>query len=113
MTLIKEHGRIQLPDFEYLLKTKQINWILKISHKPLNTWNSYGKTILETLDNEYGIPDLLLKCSDLKKLNLENVPLFYKTCLKSLAEILAKNKENTANKILIQQINGNSKLQYK
>ena len=37
MTLLKEHGDIQLPDFE--CKTKQLMWILKITHK---TYSIYG-----------------------------------------------------------------------
>ena len=113
MSLMRKHGGFEFPDFETLLKTKKIKWILNIISKPLNSWNSCGQHILRYFDHFFKQNYFLLECSDTRKLDLTNIPAFYTTCIESWIEMNTKQKVDTKTGVLKQNINANKYLQYK
>jgi hypothetical protein len=107
MSLHKEHGGIEIPNLESLIKAKKIMWILKIHHSKLEKWNCLGKTFLQCLDKDFNTEHFLLQCSSLKGLNLKNIPKFYQSCLQTWAENASKSQIINPETILQQNIFGN------
>ena len=112
MSLKKEHGGLEIPNFEIIAKTKQIMWVLKLVNKPLDKWNSMGRFYLTLLDQEFQTDHYVTQCSDINSLNIKNLPKFYQTCLKSWSDIVAKNKVKTKEDILAQPLFNNKHIQF-
>jgi exodeoxyribonuclease III len=110
MSLYREHGGIELPDLDSLIKSKKILWILKIHYSKINNWNCLGKQILQSLDTDFNTDNFLLQCSSLKGLSMRNVPQFYQTCLLSWSENVRKGDIINRDMILQQNIFGNAHL---
>jgi exodeoxyribonuclease III len=107
MALRYTHGGLQIPDLETLIKTKQILWLIKIVQGQTDTWNCLGRAHLQSYDKMTGSNFFLLTCSNLKVLNIDKMPAFYRVCLKSWTEVIQKNKIESKEDILDQPLFGN------
>ena len=107
MSLRKQHGGIELPDIENIMKSKALQWIIKVNFSETKNWNVIGKEYLEKLDTAFNQPFFLLNCSNLKGTNLQNMPNFYKTCLEVWIQEKRKKKPKHWEEILEENIFGN------
>ena len=60
------------------LMCKQIKLIYKIITSEEANWNRIGKHWLQKFDTEYNEPFFLCKCSNIKGLNISDMPYFIK-----------------------------------
>ena len=63
MALRKQHGGIELPDIENIIKSKALQWIMRIYFSETKTWNVIGKEYLQSCGTNFDQTNFLLKCS--------------------------------------------------
>ena len=68
--LRRTHGGLELPDIENLIRSKKIQWIMRIHFSENKKWNTIGKEMLSRYDSNYGQKHFLLNCSNLIGINL-------------------------------------------
>ena len=79
-TIITEKKRtgLKMIDFEIMERALKITWIKRIAEAGDTSW----KTILNYAVRQFGGIDFLIKCDyEVKALNLEQLPEFYRTVL--------------------------------
>ena len=55
LSLTYVHGGINLQDLESFILAKQAKWIARIHFSKNANWNAYGKSILQSYDQIYGV----------------------------------------------------------
>ena len=74
----KKRGGLKMIDFEIMERALKITWIKRIAEAGDASW----KTILNYAVRQFGGIDFLINCDyDVKALNLEQLPEFYRTVL--------------------------------
>lgn len=106
LTLLKDHGGLQLKCFDTLVKTKQAQWIYKITTSKVETWNNISKHQLKIPGNLFRDENYITQSTDLKHLNKYIQSKFLVTCLKGWSELLKQNP-TTKDEILQQNIFNN------
>ena len=85
-------GGLELPDIDCFIKAEKVKWILRINFSEEKNWNILKKKYLKTLDNSFGQTNFLLRCKSLLHINIQTLPIFYQSCIKSWTEIVSKNE---------------------
>ncbi len=102
----KEHGGLDIPDIQTFIQSRKIKWIIKIRFSEIDNWNKIGHKIFTKLDEKYNEEYFLLKCSNLKNIEIR-IPKFYKECLLAWSDILKKTKQTNKEDVLNQYLFGN------
>ena len=100
-------------DLENIIKAKQIKWIDKIVNSKTEEWNAIGQYWLQTYDKEYNVEYFILKCSDIKTLNMGRLPNYYQEAIKSRSEIQRYRNITNKTEILNERLFGNDKIQHR
>ena len=80
---------LNLKDFT---EAKRIHFIYKMIKAEYQNWNVIGKQWLTVLDEEYDIENFILKCTDIKGLNLGEILQYYQECIKSWVKFHSTEK---------------------
>ena len=83
MHLNLEEGGVKMLNLKNFIEAKRIHFIYKMIKAEYQNWNIIGKQWLKVLDEEYDIENFILKCTDIKGLNLGEIPQYYQECIKS------------------------------
>ena len=89
------------------LMCKQIKLNYKIITSEEENWNRIGKHWLQKFDTEYNEPFFLYKCSNIKGLNILDMPYFYQSSIISWSLSKSKMKLNDKEHILSENLFGN------
>jgi len=87
-----DKGGIRLPDLETIIQTNRVGWALKMMENTSCYWKCFAKRIFKTV----GGLDILGENFDLSRINLKNIPTFYKEILNSWCNISATKVESVA-----------------
>ena len=100
MYLDKELGGVNMPNIRNILMSKQIKSVYKILMSNNAHSNITGKDWLKKFDNEYNDNFFLGKCSNIKGLNISDLPDFYQCDINSWSFSLSKKKLNDRSYIM-------------
>ena len=107
MYLEKSEGGINMPNFRNTLISKQIKLIYKILISDSTHWNAIGKHWLRKFDQQYNDVFFLCKCSNLKGLDVSDLPDFYQKAIYSWATFRGRMKINDRSSVLNSNLFGN------
>ena len=74
MHLNLEEGGVKMLNLKDFIEAKRIHFIYKMIKAEYQNW-------LKVLDEEYDIENFILKCTDIKGLNFEEIPQYYQDAL--------------------------------
>ena len=83
MYLDKEMGGVNMPNFRNILLSKQIKIVYNILESNYAHWNMIGKNWLQKFDEQYNDRFFLCKCSNIKGLDISDLPGFYQGAINS------------------------------
>ena len=102
-------------DVDQLTQTIEIKTIYRIIHSENKLWNAIGKFYLSNCDDKFGEELFLCKCSDIRGLNLNQIPTFYKKLISTwsgLRKSLNMQNCDSRENILKLRLFGNSLIQH-
>ena len=107
MYLDKDEGGVNMPNLRNILISKRVKLIYKILNADSENWNLIGKHWLRKFDHQYNDEFFLCKCSNLKGLDISDLPDFYQSAINSWATFQGKMKVGDKNSVLNSNLFGN------
>ena len=83
MYLDCNEGGVKMLNLRDFIESKRVHFMYKIISTDYEHWNIIGKNWLKRLDSEFNINYFICKCSSIKGLNLNGIPIFYKESISS------------------------------
>ncbi len=108
-------GGLGMPNLRNVIKTKKMMLIKRIICDEEQIWKVLPRKYLKSLDRQYNEEYFLLKAIVPEtEIDVLNIPLFYKECIKAWQELLMKRKDpNTKEEILKERLWFNPKIKIK
>ena len=103
-------GGVNMTTLHYSLMCKQIKLIYKIISSENAHWNLIGKHWLQKFDVEYCETFFLCKCSNIKGLNISEMPYFYQRGITSWSCFMANFEKSSKQQILNEHLFGNKNI---
>ena len=100
-------GGVNMTTLHYSLICKQIKLIYKIISSENAHWNLIGKHWLQKFDIEYCEAFFLCKCSNIKGLNISEMPYFYQRGITSWSCFMSNFEKSSKQQILNEHLFGN------
>ena len=95
MYLDKEMGGVNMPSLRNIQLSKQIKIVYNILESNYAHWNMVGKNWLQKFDEQYNDRFFLCKCSNIKGLNISDLPGFSQGAINSWVVLQSKMKITT------------------
>ena len=108
MYLDKEMGGVNMPNLRNILLSKQIKIVYNILESNYAHWNMIGKNWLQKFDEQYNDRFFLCKCSNIKGLDISDLPGFYQGAINSWVVLQSKMKINDKTSIMNSNLFGNT-----
>ena len=99
-----------MPNLHNILISKQIKYLYQIIVSEEAHWNMIGKEWLKRFDNEFNENFFICKCSNMKGLNLTDLPEYYQNAILAWATFQSKLHKLDKNSILNERLLGNNKI---
>ena len=109
--LPKLEGGLGMLNIENFIKIKQIKLIEEIKNSEPQEWNALAKHWLKILDENNSINMLITKVSDLRYIDLKQMPIFYQKAVRSWTELQQHRKVSTKADILNENLFCNNFIQ--
>ena len=101
-TLPRSMGGLGLADLNTLVKVKRVRWVIRmLKDNTSQNWSKLIENYLRCLDNKFGVTFFSLKVTDSSGIiATENIPSFYKECIKCFQELCRKGKSTKHDEII-------------
>ena len=113
MYLDCNEGGVKMLNLRDFIESKRVHFVYKIISTDYEHWNIIGKNWLKQLDSEFNINYFICKCSSIKGLNLNGIPIFYKESISSWVRYKGLLCHKDRDSILNSYLFGNTFLTYR
>ena len=110
MHLSKEFGGVNMPNLRNILMSKQIKVIYNILESKYAHWNMIGKNWLRKFDIQYNDSFFLCKASNIKGLDISDLPIFYQRAINSWISFKSRIKITDKTSIINSNLFGNNSI---
>ena len=86
-SLLQEHGGIGMVDVGAFFKVRKVLILNRLLAEPVNTWKIIPRSYFQKMDKMFDTENFVMKCTDIRGLDLGKMPAFYQHALLCYAEL--------------------------